>query len=626
MPSVSDILRKRMDPADPWMLALVQREAVWDEFRIARLFDSLLRHYPVGALVLCQSRGAAHVLDAERRATTAGSSWQILDGQQRTNALAELFLSSGEESCFFLHMSARLPEDLKARGKDERIRQYLTWFDRDEQTHGASDDAFRGPRGSQSDRSHWLDLSVFGNKLISGTVSFPNGYADWQASDWRDWLKSIDPDFASILPGESSQESFIVRARRLAEIWADTELIPIQKVVLDGPEHILAAFTRLNVEGVRTAPVEIFFAGVKTRWPRAEEQILPIQRRSGKLMDRRTALEIIARLATFETTGGDMLPLDLNRLRGDEGANIVQAMQHISVNHEFLQRVELLSNYLREKSGLGYGLRFVDRNLLPHVFGWAASHRQLESADLSDAALYLLGSTLFRLNSRYRDTFSRLAMVLSLKSGKESSAFPTEAILDETCELPGLDSLPQTSTPEMIRNGFVNSAPWRLFLSVAQSIPFDPGHEVEWDHIYAQSLQGRMKLRRPGWPRVRFHEQRGLIWRTGNVCVLDARLNEAAQDDRPRRKLARLKNGEYGFPQWPESLFLTGDEHEGEIALLFSADKMLEVEDRSQFEQIDQAMGYFGEFVKSREDRLWMALLGKFPAVQVFIDKLGRSD
>ena len=107
MPSVSEILRKRLDSADPWMLALVQREAVWDEFRIARLLDSLIWHYPVGTLVLCQSREAAHVLDAEKKATPAGKSWQILDGQQRTNALAELFLSNGGQSRFFLaHVSA----------------------------------------------------------------------------------------------------------------------------------------------------------------------------------------------------------------------------------------------------------------------------------------------------------------------------------------------------------------------------------------------------------------------------------------------------------------------------------------------------------------------------------------
>ena len=621
MPSVSEILRKRLDSADPWMLALVQREAVWDEFRIARLLDSLIWHYPVGTLVLCQSREAAHVLDAERKATPAGKSWQILDGQQRTNALAELFLSNGGQSRFFLHMSAPQHEDLKARGKDERIRQYINWLNRDELTHGTSDDVFQGPRGSQSNRSHWLDLAAFGSKLISGTVSSPNEYADWQPSDWFDWLKSIDPDFASILPGESSQEVFAARARRLAEIWTCTGLIPIQEVVLDGPEHILAVFTRLNIEGVRTAPAEIFFAGVKTRWPQAEEQILPIQQRSGKLIDRRTALEIVARLASFETTEGDLLPLDLNRLRGEEGANIVHAMRHISGNYEFLQRVEILSNYLRENSGLGYGLRFMDRNLLPHVYGWAASHPQLESADLSDAALYLLGSTLFRLNPNYRDTFSRLAMRFSLKSGKESSAFPIEEILDETCELPGLAKLPQTSTPENIRDRFVNSEPWRIFLSVAQSIPFHPGHDVEWDHIYAQSRQGRMKLRRPGWPKVRFHAQRGLAWRTGNICALDARLNKAAQDDRPRQKLTKLGSGEYGFPQWPDSLFLTGEEK----ALLFDADEKLEMEDRSQFEQIDQAMECFKQFVESRENRLWTTLLGKFPGLQLFIDKLGRS-
>lgn len=626
MLSVRDILKKRLDPTDPWMLALVQREAVWDEFRIARLLDSLLRHYPVGTLVLCQSRGAAHVLDAERKATPAGSSWQILDGQQRTNALAELFLSNDGQSCFFLHMSAPQPEDLKVSGKDERIRQYITWFNRDEPTHTAPDDVFQGPRGSQSNRSHWLDLAVFGNKLISETVSPPIEYSAWQLSDWHEWLKSIDHDFASILPGEPSQAVFAARARRLVEIWTDTELIPIQKVTLDGPEHILAVFTRLNIEGVRTAPAEIFFAGVKTKWPQAEEQILPIQRRSGKLIERRTALEIVARLASFETTGGDLLPLDLNRLKGDEGANIVLAMQRISISREFLLRIETLSNYLREKSGLGYGLRFVDRNLLPHVYGWAASHPQLESADLSDAALYLLGSTLFRLYPKFRDTYSRLAMVCSLKSGRESAAFPTREILDETVELPGLASLPQTSTPEKIRDRFVNSAPWRIFLSVAQNIPFNPGHEVEWDHIYAQSLQSRMKLRRPGWPKVRFHEHRGLAWRTGNICALDARLNKAAQDDRPRQKLTKLENGEYGFPLWPESLFLTGEKPGEEKALLFDADEKLEVEDRSQFEQIDQAMEYFNQFVTSREDRLWTTLLVRFPGIQSFIEKLGRPD
>ena len=150
-------------------------------------------------------------------------------------------------------MSAPQHEDLKARGKDERIRQYINWLNRDQLTHGTSDDVFQGPRGSQSNRSHWLDLAAFGSKLISGTVSSPNEYADWQPSDWFDWLKSIDPDFASILPGESSQEVFAARARRLAEIWTCTGLIPIQEVVLDGPEHILAVFTRLNIEGVRTS-------------------------------------------------------------------------------------------------------------------------------------------------------------------------------------------------------------------------------------------------------------------------------------------------------------------------------------------------------------------------------------
>lgn len=41
--SVADLIRKRLDPDDPWRLALVQRHIVWDEVRMARLLDSLLR-------------------------------------------------------------------------------------------------------------------------------------------------------------------------------------------------------------------------------------------------------------------------------------------------------------------------------------------------------------------------------------------------------------------------------------------------------------------------------------------------------------------------------------------------------------------------------------------------------
>lgn len=50
-----ELVRRRTGgSADPWQLALVQRNVVWDEVRMARLLDSLLAGYPIGGLLVCR--------------------------------------------------------------------------------------------------------------------------------------------------------------------------------------------------------------------------------------------------------------------------------------------------------------------------------------------------------------------------------------------------------------------------------------------------------------------------------------------------------------------------------------------------------------------------------------------
>ena len=48
---IEDISRNR------YILPSIQREYVWDTTQIETLFDSLMRGYPIGALVLCQVNG-----------------------------------------------------------------------------------------------------------------------------------------------------------------------------------------------------------------------------------------------------------------------------------------------------------------------------------------------------------------------------------------------------------------------------------------------------------------------------------------------------------------------------------------------------------------------------------------
>ena len=64
--SVSDLIRQRLDPDDPWELALVQRHLVWDEVRMARLLDSLLAGYPIGSLLVCRVQQGGHSAASSR--------------------------------------------------------------------------------------------------------------------------------------------------------------------------------------------------------------------------------------------------------------------------------------------------------------------------------------------------------------------------------------------------------------------------------------------------------------------------------------------------------------------------------------------------------------------------------
>lgn len=616
MLSVSQILAKRFDRSDPWMLALVQRDRVWDEYRIARLLDSLVQNYPIGTLILCQSQTPVPAFDGERKVADAGASWQILDGQQRINALSEIFSATPGPFHFFLHMSAARPQDLAVGGKDERIRQYITWVCA---TELGRDDLFQGRRGLQSERSHWLDLSCFGEKLRSGSAVCPDHPESFGMANWREWLNSIDNKFSLIFQGPEQEANFLDRCKQLIHIWRD-EIIPVQDLNLKGPEEILQVFARLNMEGIRTSPADVFFAGVKTRWRTAEERLRAITKASGEVVNRMTALEIVARLASYERNEDDLLPLDLKRLKGNKGGQLIDTMESIAISPDFLWRVEKLSRYLREESGLGFGLQCVDHNLLPHVFAWAAKHSELDTSGRNSAALYLLGATLFRLYGTFRDRFSRLAMKLSIEAGRSSRSFPTEEVLerirDNWPDLP----LPRPSTPQKVRDEFVNSGPWRLFLSVAQDIPFSPCYPIEWDHIYPQSQRHRMKLRRPGWPKAAFHADHKLVWRAGNMCALHARLNEAAQDERPRQKLQKLRNADYGYALQPESLFLSDKEE----ALLIQADNLLDA-NKTECQQIDNAMETFKQYVESREERMWNVLLDRFPRLKVFEDWVSQG-
>lgn len=96
--SVGELLRIRIG-GGRWHLALVQRDEVWDVERMKRLLDSLLAGYPVGALLLCRTdKVASKVIDRYEDEETVKEApegaYQLLDGQQRLNALYRMLTAS----------------------------------------------------------------------------------------------------------------------------------------------------------------------------------------------------------------------------------------------------------------------------------------------------------------------------------------------------------------------------------------------------------------------------------------------------------------------------------------------------------------------------------------------------
>ena len=78
----------------------LQRGAVWDAGQVELLWDSILRGFPIGALVVCEK-----LPKQETRSGIHGSGWQeedikyhLLDGQQRCNGIALGFVNALEPS------------------------------------------------------------------------------------------------------------------------------------------------------------------------------------------------------------------------------------------------------------------------------------------------------------------------------------------------------------------------------------------------------------------------------------------------------------------------------------------------------------------------------------------------
>jgi hypothetical protein len=633
--SVRELVRQRLGAdADRWHLALVQRSEVWDQVRMRYLLDSLLEGYPIGSLLLCRVTGLSRVirLEGDRRVLEeAGTdSWQLLDGQQRINALFSLFTGNGRYGRFFLHMTARRDAPagpVTTRRAREQSLRYIYWQEEPESERAIPE------RDRHIDLSRWYSWA----EQERGTADAAASVLATGSGDTLRLLNTVDPEFADSLDATDLEVAWH-RLRRLLDVWRQP-VIPVQYLTLGSPLHVLEVFTRINRAGVQVAGEDLFFAAVKTLWGDAEQVVARVVERLGApdggpadvtpLVGRLGALRTLARLAALAAGQSDVLPLTVDRLSGTRGDTLVNVMQVLSdPDGPALRRMATVLGVVTRSSALGFGLYSVDERLWDDVLAWAAVNGRAEDAgwvraQLSSIDAYLLGATSFRYPTVLRDSFSRVAMIEALTAGLAAGAFPAQRIAEVTRT--GIRELREGRTRVRGSAGdedrlWLADANASLFLSILQSIPYQPQRDVfDWDHIFPQNQASLMWSPGPEGRWRRHHPHRNLVGSAGNLWGLDARANRTAKDLLPGAKFTLIEHesAPRGWRVWPrERWWLTGDE----IA------EFSEIGQRLQAgHDIDAAMDRFRALVTHRALRMTTEVFAKLPEAELFAADKGGA-
>lgn len=626
--SVGDLLRIRRSD-ERWHLALVQRDEVWDVDRMRRLLDSLLAGYPVGALLLCRTGATSQVIKREggrsEVAEAEPGAWQLLDGQQRINALFTI-LTPGDKDHerygrFFLDLTAERPAPNPEAGRSDRQLGHIIWRDPMDLIDGATLDDF-------PERPRCIDLSLVYDWAAAGQTI--EQFDERVRDDVVDVVADIDRRFTHVL---TAHEAETARGWlfRLAHLWRDPR-IPVMKAEVDAPEDLLELFARLNRSGIPFHDADIYFAAVKTFWPDAEPSLkrvieaTTIRAAHGadvQLLQIDGALRLVSRLAARALGRGDVLPLRVGRISGASRDPMVRAMSQLTAEgSEVLSRLTRFTAAYGSGTKLGYAVRLVRPQLWDEVLAWAAVRGHWDEPDLRAIDAYLLGASLFSYPTVFGTAFNLLSLVEALVAATRDERFPSQRIIVSTwVKYPELKRSSRQVLPlrppadagerEQQRLADDNTS---LLLSLAQRIPLHHDRPLDVDHIYPSALARRMHGVHPR----SHHPQRWRVNSSGNKWLLDFSLNRSLQDLPPRAKFERLLDeldrrpaettGIDASKVWSREQWAIED---GEINQLHQVDELLQ-------SNIDAAMQVFADVTATRAQRLVRHAMDRFPQAGEF--------
>jgi len=355
----------------------LQRGLVWEPQQIEMLWDSLMRGFPVGALVLSQPiKEQQTKTNSIGKDATTEPTHHILDGQQRSYAITLGFndpWSNGDDDQAILWLDIEPGARLK-----NSVRKYLFRV-----TTKAHPWGFH--HGDESVRLPFSEIKEFLNKFTKTEEDarplpeksipqdaglpvpmflllehFKDDKLDWDAVASNRQLEGLIDNFSNrvrAVAAKPESADIIESGLRLAEQAVIVALqVPPGAM---GIENIEQIFQRLNRQGTPLDAEELVYSMIKAYWPEVEQALANVPQQTTE--SRLIGMAVRVALMDTDEQGKVMLPAELS----------VSAIRNIfrpgQKDAKEVDRRDRIEKFVLQSGELGKALRWIDEHLLYDV-------------------------------------------------------------------------------------------------------------------------------------------------------------------------------------------------------------------------------------------------------------------
>ncbi|MGZ5473784.1 MAG: GmrSD restriction endonuclease domain-containing protein [Thermoanaerobaculia bacterium] len=419
MPAILGLLNQIAD--GEIVLPAIQRNFVWEERKVERLLDSIMRGYPIGLALLWDTHSDLQYREFARdysssapllfhSNTSRNRVKLVLDGQQRLQSLYVALYGTYDKRAVYLDLlSGGSTEDLA----DER---FLFWFlgAKEAKEHNAA------PRDPLSDEVPYLLTRVA--DLFKMTPADRR-----QLVEHAKQRHALSPDEIALLEINLAQfDSVLTRDSNILRVATIDENLPADSPNRQSEADVLEIFVRINREGTPLSRSDLIFSMLKLNWKESAEALPDFIRSINDGNSLNIDTDFVIRCLFAMSNLGTRMDLDLLRKPANVAllrSNFTECCRAIQAAVDFIAQDCRCSS--RDLTG---GLN----NLVPLVYylSWIANHDVPNSERLNvRRAVFLLGFT--RAFSRYGD--SRLGTFIKTElqplAEQKDTRFPFRALV-----------------------------------------------------------------------------------------------------------------------------------------------------------------------------------------------------